>query len=378
MARIAIVGGGIIGCSIALRLAEAGHLVTLIDKRQGLLEGSSRAAFGSLTPFSDPFFTGSAREFAFRSVSLYRERWLDAVKSESGLSVGWGDDGLLELLETPQEIRACEKLVEDLASDGYKANMISREEVLELEPALQGRYRAALWLDEPWIDHEQYFEALLRCIARHQAIQVLLSTLVESIDSGPAGVKIELREKGQIEVDYVVVSTGPTAHPVEGCGRIPLQWIRGDALMVRTLDDKPMLRRHVYKQNAFITPRQDGRMLLGASYADEVDDPRVLEQMSTDRITAGAALHLLQVNAEVVPRIKDCEVMKTWRGWRVKTPDGFPVLGFETPQVVIASGFIGLGVTMAPAAAEAVLELVESGQSRLIPTAFLPGNGRAG
>ena len=373
MLRVAVLGGGVAGCSIAFRLAQEGIRVSLLEKRPVLLAGSSRAAFGSLTPFSDPFFEGQARDFASNSVDLYRNKWLKKVEAASGLSVCIGNKGLFDLLDTAAEIRNAERLCVDLTESGYPAHMMSRDEVLELEPTLTGSYRAGLWLDEPWIDHEEYFEALLRCLARMEEITVQTSVIARSVTEHTNGVRVCLSDGQTISADFAVICTGPTADPVDGVDQPNLSWIRGDALAVRTGNNRPILERHVYKKDAFITPRGDGRMFLGASYADETEAASILERVNTHRISAGAALNLLRVNAELLPQLLQCDLVRSWRGWRVRAASGFPVLGpTGDGRVIIATGFIGLGVTMAPATAEAVLELVSLGDASLIPDDFKP------
>jgi len=373
--KAVVVGAGVIGCSIALRLAMGGMQVVLIDKRHGILQGSSNAAFGSLTPYSDPFFIGAARDFSARSVDLYRNSWLHSVEARSGVEVAFGDSGLLELLETSSEIRKGEKLSDALEEAGYRAHMMSRNEILELEPALKGNYRAGLWLDEPWLDCEEYFRALRLCIEHDDRITVVLNTIIKSVEETSHGLKVKTQDAQQIDADHAVISTGPTSHVVEGAGQPALEWIRGDGILVSTLNNKPILQRHVYKNNAFITPRADGRLLLGATYTEETADPSKLEEINTERIFLGAALGLIQVNAELVPDLLNCDLVRVWRGWRVKAASGYPVLGRNSESgAIVATGFIGLGVTMAPAVAEAVHDLIATGNIDAIPAEFQPAS----
>jgi glycine/D-amino acid oxidase-like deaminating enzyme len=91
-----------------------------------------------------------------------------------------------------------------------------------------------------------------------------------------------------------------------------------------------------------------------------------------------SALELLRVNAEVAPALYGCDIVRGWRGWRPTPDDRTPVLGHGSdPRIVVATGFIGLGMTMAPATAEAIAQLVFEGASDLIPAEFSPMRGSA-
>ncbi len=71
-----------------------------------------------------------------------------------------GDKGLLDLLVDDAAVNSSEELQRELIDAGYEAKLLDREEVLALEPNLIGAYVGALWLDEPWLDREQYFSGL--------------------------------------------------------------------------------------------------------------------------------------------------------------------------------------------------------------------------
>jgi glycine/D-amino acid oxidase-like deaminating enzyme len=371
--RVVVVGGGIIGCSVSLSLADADCDVQLLEIEDSLLSRSSQAGFGSLTPYSDPYFRGSARDFAARSVDLYRQRWLKTISERSGEGIDIGDKGLLDLLVDDDALGRVEALQEELVSAGYKAVLMTREDVLEIEPALRGDYVGALWLDEPWIDREQYFTALAVLLQRHRSVEVRFGATVSTVRAGADSVTVVVEPDVLITADFVVLCTGLSAQVVEGVELPRLTWVRGDAIAVVSPGGPPLLERHVYKQAAFITPRRDGRLFLGATYHAEELDATILDRIRRDRITVRQAMQLMAVNRELVPDIADLDIVQLWRGWRPKPADGFPVLGpAQNPRMVIATGFIGLGITMAPAVGEAIAHYVTNGTADMMPLEFSP------
>lgn len=123
---------------------------------------------------------------------------------------------------------------------------------------------------------------------------------------------------------------------------------------------------------AFITPRPDGRTLLGSTYVSEDGIPDEHDRVHRDRILLSQALHLIEVNCRVVPELAACEIGDVWRGWRATPPDHLPILGpLRNPHVIVATGFIGLGITMAPATATAIADYIVEGVARF-PKSFGP------
>jgi len=372
--NIGVIGGGVVGATTALALAEAGAKVTVFENESSLFARSSAAGFGSLTPFSDPFFSGAARDFAARSVSLYRTHWIPRASEALGRPVDFGDEGLLDLFaDEPQVVEGVKRLHDELVSAGYPTQMLDRRGTQQLEPALEGEFAGSLWMDEPWLDVQQYFAGLSALLQSNPAVSVRCGVAVEEV-SISGNCAIARLTGGSIETfDFVVVATGLSSRRVRLPFEPQLAWVRGDAIEVRTLDSVPLLKRHVYHKSAFITPRTDGRLLLGATYDVEDLEPAELDQMKRDTIAAGQALELLDANTRVVPRIRGCDIVRMWRGWRPKPIDAMPIIGpVGGGQIVIATGFIGLGITMAPAAAQAVASLILHGDGSQVPSEFLP------
>lgn len=374
---VIVVGGGIIGCSAALALGRRGVQVHLLESADRLLDGVSSAGFGSLTPFSDPFFRGAARDFAARAVEIYRHHWIPTLVKGTGISIDVGDAGLLDLLKDDTAVARGQVLQRELASAGYPARLITKEEAISLEPELAGSFSAALWLDEPWIDPNQYFRALLSALGAIDTVSVVSGATVREMDehdSSRVAVYYECSAGIQhLTADFVVYCTGLTSLEVGGAALPTLRWIRGDAVLVVQPEGRQLFERHVYREAAFMTPRRDGRLLLGSTYDEEKESVDALGSRNRDRISARHALHLLKANSEVVPAVLDCDVVSTWRGWRPTSRDGLPILGtLHNDSVVVATGFIGLGITMAPAVAEAIAAYVCDRDRSLIPMEFDP------
>src|ERR1017187_3042770 len=125
--QIVVVGAGIIGCSIAWSLGKQGFRVILIDEHPEPFKGISSAGFGSLTPFSDPFYKGEARDFAAKAVEIYRDDWLDALSKMSGQVITFCDKGLLQLCRDTKDIANAEEIVRGLGAANDTARMLNVE-----------------------------------------------------------------------------------------------------------------------------------------------------------------------------------------------------------------------------------------------------------
>lgn len=372
---VAIIGAGIIGCSIAWELTSRGAKVVLFEERANPFHGSSMAGFGSLTPYSDPFFSGEAREFAATSVDLYRNKWIPEISARAGQSVPFTDLGLIELFTTDEELERAEAHATDLNSKSNKeiARMLSVAEAREMEPNLSGEFLGALWVDEPWLDKDVYFEALEDVVQDNANIEVQLNTKIVSISVSSSKVSLATNERVSVQANSVISCTGLHPHEIKGVPHIPLKWIRGDAIGVYTVDNTPLLKRHIYMGRGFITPRCNGYMLLGATYEEEAGCPPEFIRGNRDRISLAQFKVLIDSNEKILPALSTCDVSHVWRGWRPTPSDNMPVLGVLAgqPRVVIATGFIGLGITMAPATAKYVTDYCLEGEEKF-PQAFSP------
>jgi glycine/D-amino acid oxidase-like deaminating enzyme len=370
---IVVVGAGIIGASSAWALARRGFRVVLLDERPTLLQGISSAGFGSLTPFSDPFYRGEARDFAAHAVNLYRNGWLRDICEASGTTVAFSNIGLLQLCLTEIDINKAAAQAQELNAAGYEARMLSREETCRLEPALTGSFLKSLWMDEPWLDRQQYYSAITTAISQQNKIDQRFNEAAVEIRTTSSTLEVVTRTGAKIECDGVLVCSGLSTTPIAGVPSLPLKWVRGDAISVHSTNGHPILKRHVYCHEGFMTPRNHSELLLGTTYEPETLPPENARN-HCDRIVLADLHRIVAANKVILPELEALEIARVWRNWRPTLPDKNPVLGAiaENSQIVIANGFIGLGLTLSPAVSESISRYFSRDQSSAFPPSFSP------
>jgi glycine oxidase len=117
---------------------------------------------------------------------------------------------------------------------------------------------------------------------------------------------------------------------------------------------RPLLRHVVWTQKAYLVPRDDGRLLVGATVEEAGFD---------DRMTAGGLLGLLESAWRALPTIEEAPIVETWVGHRPGSRDDAPILDEVEPGLVVAAGHHRNGILLTPITAELVAELVLTGRA---------------
>ncbi len=369
---VGVIGCGIIGSVAAIYLARKHLNVCVIEQDSHPLRGSTLAGFGALTPYSDPFFTGEIALFAERSLELYKHEWLKYLEAESGTIVPLSKSGLIQLFENDFYFEKIKTKYKEDVIPGYRPKILETEQVYRCEPRLTAKICGGLLHPEPWIDLAAYRSAITACLASLENIDCLFEMSVNTIEPGNP-IHIFSEGKPTISCEYLVLATGINSLNVPGLPQITIHCVRGDGIAVRTDDNKPLFKHNLYMDKGFISPRTDGLMLLGSTYVDEGDTPPPEDFLNRESIRLEAMDEILRATLEISSRLGGCTVERLWRGWRPKSQDDLPVLGphAENPNIIVASGFLGLGITMSPAVGEAIAEYVTGGIGR-IPESLSP------
>ena len=361
---VAVIGGGIIGGSIAFELAGHKLRVALFDRQQPGREASWAAA-GMLSPAPDSPAAIPLVPLGRASLDLY-PAFVASVEDASGQKAGFRHEGALELLFAGDAERELSTLIALHHGLGLPAEPLRLEEAQEIEPDLARDARgAALIANEACVDNRALTAAVLAAAsARGVALRA------------PAAVTALLREKNRctgvvaagekISAGHVVLSAGCYSGSIEGLSACaPTHPTRGQ--MVALLSPQARIRRVLRSEHGYLVPRDDARpqKLVAGSTLENAGFEK--------KTTASGIQQILSAALELVPRLADAEIVETWSGLRPDTPDHLPILGpAELQGLVIATGHFRNGILLAPITAKLIREWITEGSTSLSIEPFSP------
>ncbi len=352
--RVAVIGGGVIGLACAWRLARAGCPVDVYE-RDVAGRAASWVSGGMLAPVAEYGFEDDAFfEFASRSHARYPE-FLVELELDAGRRVPLNTQGTLMVGVDRDDAEAIRRLYRFRESKGLAVSWLGGSEAREAEPLLSPRVTAAMWIPDDWeVDNRALVEALRRALeARGGALHE--NAPVEGLD-GRAGRARGVVVAGEVrEADVVVLAAGAWSGTLDGVPapvRPPVRPVKGQVVVLRRTDDCP-LARVVRTPDAYLVPKADGRLVVGATQ----------EEMGFDLDpTAGGVFRLLEHAWEAVPAIYDLPVEALEVGLRPASRDHLPIVGESAlPGLVMATGHYRHGVLLTPATADAVCHGVLEG-----------------
>ena len=353
---VAIVGGGIMGCAVALRLAQRGLRVTVIERGIPGAEASSAAA-GILGPQMEAEGPGPLLELGLRSRALYPALAAE-LHDVTGIDVGYAKSGVLAVALTDHEEQELVTRRTWQTARGLRVESFSAAAVRELEPALSPEVRAAIrFVDDAQVSARELARAFSQAAAAAGARFLQGRYVRRVIVAGGVATGVEL--DGEIlPAGVVVVAAGSWSSLVEG-GGVPGQVVRPARGQMVSIETRPPLFRHVVSVHGrgYLVPRRDGTVIAGSTV-----------EMAGFRkeVTVGGLAQILGMARALVPALADAAVTATWSNFRPYTADHLPVLG-HTPihGLVLATGHYRNGILLAPITAWAIAELVASGQSSI-------------
>jgi glycine oxidase len=347
---VIVVGAGLIGSAIALRLAREGLRVALLEKNEPGREASWAGA-GMLSPAPDSPAAIPLVPFGRASLNLY-PHFVDEIEQGSGQRVGFRGDGAIELLFSTDAERELSTLIALHHALGLPTEPLPLDEAAKLEPALTARAHAAAYFPyEACVDNRALMEALLAS-ASIAGVELLPVTAVRKIviDHGRCtGVRTE--NGTTFAAQEVVVAAGAFSGLLEGIiPRLPTRPIRGQ--MVALKSQQP-IRRVIRCEQGYIVPRDSvvpQRMVTGSTLEDGGFEKCV---------TARGVEKILSKAQELVPKLSNAEVVELWCGLRPDTPDHLPLLGpAEAAGLTIATGHYRNGILLTPITAKLVQEWI--------------------
>ncbi|HEY7201113.1 MAG TPA: glycine oxidase ThiO [Candidatus Dormibacteraeota bacterium] len=333
MARIVIIGGGVIGCAVAERLSrERRHHVLLLE-RDALGAHASGAAAGLLAPHSE----AGVDDLGARSLAMFPET-VDRVE-RSGIAVEYREQDSLTPALTGEEERRLRRA---------SGRWLDAAQAHAAEPELSPRVRGAALFREAQVTPIRLVRALARTAAA-QGAEIREGAPVGALSVRSGRLHGVQTAEGPLRADVVVVAAGPwtpaLASPLGVA--IHVRPNRGQLVLLRP---RGAALRHILTwRGSYLVPKPDGTVVAGSTEEDAGFD---------DRPTAEGVAALLEFASRAVPALGGAVVERVWAALRPATPDGEPVVGPvpEVPNLVVATGHNRNGILLAPITAELVAQ----------------------
>ncbi len=326
---VIVIGGGIIGLSLALALRKRGAKVLVVERGEPGRE-ASYAAGGMLVEASaetpavlQPLVTASAGmhpEFA-------RE-----LQVESGIDPDMRDFGAI---------------VFPAADPSHAPGSALPAPLSELEPALAANNRPAFFLSERSVDPRALTHAAYGA-CRHLGVDFSSGDEVTEVLSSNGHASGARTVKTSFHAEKIVNCAGAWAGQIPP-SRFPTRPVKGQMLCLAA-PSRSFLKHVIRTPDVYIIPRSDGRILVGASVEeagfDKRTDPEVMKNFHR---------HAL----DLIPTLHDAKILEDWAGLRPGTPDALPILGAtDTPGYFVATGHFRDGILLAPVTAQIMADVI--------------------
>jgi glycine oxidase len=350
---VVVVGAGLIGLSIAFELARRGASVRVYDRAEPA-RAASWAGAGMLAPYTERIADEALLELCAASLTQY-PTFVERVRDASGIDSHLRLDGVLYAAFEQEGFELLRRHGEQLRARGVACEMLDRARMLAAEPWLGAAVTGGLLKSgEGHVDNRRLGRALVAaCTSRSVPVERSFTIKVECDSRRVLGVRTD---RGFNGARAVVNACGAWSSQLGGVPEacVPqIQPVKGQMIALNV--PAGFVTRATWVPGAYLVPRDDGRLLVGATVESTGFD---------ERVTSGGIHELLHAALAAAPALSAFTVTESWSGLRPGTPDGLPVLGATALEgYYLATGHYRNGILLAPATARSIADAVESGDS---------------
>lgn len=351
-----IIGGGVIGLSIARELHKKGvKRITIADR--GRIGGeASWAAAGMLSPNIETDSSVDFHQFGVESLALY-PGFSESLLDETGIDIELDRSGTLSVAFNETEADELAAVHERQISKGITVEYLSGGAVQSIEPWISPDVRAGLLYPNDWQVENRRLLSALRKFAERNGIRIRENSEISELITDGRRIAGAKTVAGDLIADVTILATGAWTSLIKIGGLtfpVFVKPIRGQMISFKT--DTRLIRRVIYGPRGYIVPRADGRVLVGAT----------VEDAGFDKSTTAEGIDSLKAAAvQIAPNLMEFSISETWAGLRPVAEDGLPVIGvvpgFE--NVFIATAHYRNGILLAPKTAQVISDRIFDGVS---------------
>ena len=341
--HVIVVGGGIVGCLTALALVKHGCQVTVVERNQIAAQTSGESSWagaGILFPLLPWDYRDEVNDLALRGASLYPQM-CDELKRETGIDPEYTQSGMLILppFDTAKAQAWCNK------------NNIENCHLKTVKYADLKAEKESLLLPNVGQVRPPHLLQALKQMLLQNGVKLLENTQLKPLENQAKITTWQTMAGETLTADAFVVTSGAWSFDLlkNTQSDLNIKPMRGQILLYKT--DKPLIENIIYQDGFYLVPRRDGYLLAGSSLEDVGFDARTTDEMRQQ----------MQTKAEqLLPELRTQTIVKHWSGLRPGTPENLPTIA-QHPSIknlYLNTGHFRYGLTMAPASAESITELI--------------------
>jgi len=348
--EILIIGGGVIGLSIARDLHKKGVEKIKIIERGEIGRESSYAAAGMLAPNAETDKIDEFFQLCNDSNKLYSNFALE-LSDETGVDIELDKSGTLYAAFTETDVEEIRRRYEWQSKSGLAVEHLDADAVRKLEPFISPDVREALFFPMDWQVENRKLLTALKKYAETNQIEIAENTEVKRLLIENGKITGAETEREKFYAGTVVLATGAwTSFIKAGNFSMPnVKPIRGQIISYQTA--KRLFQTVIYSPRGYLVPRLNGRILIGATVEDAGFDKTVTE----------TGTQILRENAlEIAPSLVNLNVAEKWVGLRPFAADALPVLGAfpEIENLYVATAHYRNGILLAPKTGEIITDKI--------------------
>lgn len=351
---VLIIGGGVIGTSIAYHLRKRGIDVSILEREEIGSQASSAAA-GLLAPLGPLPGPGPLADLLLSSFAMF-PALVPELEEASGIRLEYERPGALRTVRNPKRIANLKKRMKAWEPLGLKMYWLTGDEARQREPLLGPDVCAAIYApEESQIKAPQIVRAFAKAASNLGARIYSHSEAINLHRNGDKITSVCTVQGETIACNRLILAPGAWAAWYEKWLNlnIPVSPLRGQILALQ--GPTPPLKHIIFGDSAYFAPRGKS-IIVGATKEEAGFDIQVTEKGTT---------WLYETATKFIPALHNSVKENAWAGLRPCTPDRGPILGAapKWENVILATGHNAVGVILSPLTGKAIAELVATGQA---------------
>ena len=341
---ILIIGGGIIGLSIAWRLIGIGKKVIIIDKKN-LGKEASWAAAGMLNGRLDLKPCEKKLLPIFEKSHLAWPKFAEELENKSGKSIGYKKEGTLRVACDLDEEKKLKNNYDFLKNNKVNIYWLSGDKIRDKEPYVSNNVLSGFFSpDDHHVNNRYILNALITILKKNKNNCIFKeNTEVKKIITNKNQVIGVKTNNEIIKTKEIIVCSGAWTSKIKNIEikEVPIRPVKGQMVCLKIPKNISLLKHILWRENVYLVPRNNSDLIIGATE----------EEMGYDKsLTVGGIYNLLKIAREVLPAIEDLSIVESWSGLRPTSRDDAPIIGpsKKLKGLIYATGHHKNGILLAP------------------------------